>query len=77
MLDRMEKANLIVRAFDKSDRRQIRVALTKTAQSLSGMYDKVSDEMNEIFYAGFSDEEIAEFESALLRILTNLNESEK
>jgi len=76
MLDRMEHANLIVRVFDKSDRRQIRIVLTETARELSDEYDKVSHEMNEIYYAGFADEEIAEFENTLRRILFNLNEKE-
>ena len=76
MLDRVEHANLIVRVFDKSDRRQIRIVLTETARELSDEYDKVSHEMNEIYYAGFADEEIAEFENTLRRILFNLNEKE-
>jgi len=72
MLDRMESAGLIIRVFDKSDRRQIRISLTETARALSGEYDNVCREMNEIFYEGFSDEEIMEFESTLRRILRNL-----
>ena len=72
MLDRMESTGLIVRVFDKSDRRQIRISLTETARALSGEYDKVSREMNDIFYAGFSDTEIDEFENNLHRILINL-----
>ena len=72
MLDRMESAGLIVRVFDKSDRRQIRISLTKTARALSGEYDNVCRKMNEIFYAGFSDEEIMGFENTLRRILRNL-----
>lgn len=76
MLDRMEEAGLLLRVFDKSDRRQIRIALTEQARSLSGEYDKVSQAMNAIYYAGFSDDEITAFESTLRRILKNLDESE-
>ena len=76
MLDRMENANLIVRVYNKSDRRQVIIVLTDTARALSDKYDKVSNEMNEIFYAGFSDEEIIKFENNLQRILKNLYESE-
>lgn len=76
MLDRMESANLIVRVFDKMDRRQIRIALTETARELSDEYNKVSREMSEIYYAGFSDDEIIAFEDTLQRILKNLNERE-
>jgi len=73
MLDRMEAANLVVREFDKADRRQIRISLTETARRLSGKYEQVSAEMNEIYYAGFSDDEVAAFENNLRRILSNLN----
>ncbi len=76
MLDRMEDAGLILRVFDKSDRRQTRITLTEQAHSLSGEYDKVSQDMNKIYYAGFSDDEIIAFENTLRRILKNLNESE-
>jgi len=74
MLDRMEESGLIVRVFDKSDRRQIRISLTEQARALSSEYDGVSRAMNEIYYAGFSDEEIVAFENTLRRILKNLNE---
>jgi len=76
MLDRMENANLIKRVFDKSDRRQIRITLTKEAQKLSKEYNNVSNEMNKIYYAGFSNDEIVAFENNLRRILTNLNKKE-
>ena len=76
MLDRMENAGLIMRIFDKSDRRQILIALTEKARALNNEYDKISREMNEIFYTGFSDEDIIKFENTLQRILKNLNESE-
>ena len=77
MLDRMEGLGLVQRTYDARDRRQIRIALTKQARSLQHKYDNVSQQMNEIYYAGFSDPEIISFENMLQRILTNLNESEK
>ena len=76
MLDRMESANLITRVYDETDRRRIRIILTETARGLSGEYNRVSREMSEIYYTGFSDSEIAAFENTLRRIIKNLNESE-
>ena len=73
MLDRMENANLIMRGFDKADRRQIRIALTEKARELKDEYERVSHEMNEIYYEGFTKEEIIELENTLRRILSNLN----
>jgi len=77
MLDRMESAGLIVRVLDKTDRRQTRIALTEEARELSDEYDKVSLAMNEIYYAGLSDDEIVAFENTLRRILNNLCEKER
>ena len=75
MLDRMERAGLILRMFDQTDRRRVRIALTDRARELNGEYDRVSDEMNGIYYAGLSGDEIAAFEDTLRRIIINLNES--
>jgi len=55
MLDRMEEAGLISRNYDKADRRQIRITLTKKSRALSDKYGEVSRRMSEIFYQGFSD----------------------
>jgi DNA-binding MarR family transcriptional regulator len=76
MLDRMEAAHLIVRIFDKTDRRQIRISLTEKACELKEEYEKVSRKMNEIYYEGFTAEEIGGFEIMLRRILSNLNKKE-
>lgn len=72
MLDRMEQNDLIIRSYDKSDRRQIKITLTSKASHLSADYDRVSQQMNEIFYYGFKHEEICQFEEYLQRVLENL-----
>ena len=72
MLDRMENSQLISRIIDSTDRRQIRIILTPTAHQLNSIYQKVSMQMSEFFYEGFSDEEIQVFEEFLSRILNNL-----
>lgn len=76
MLDRMEKQGHILRNYDKEDRRQIRITLTEKAKSLNEAYNRVSVQMNEIFYAHLSDEEILSFETVLRKILQNLRERE-
>ena len=76
MLDRMEKANLIARVYDSRDRRQIRIVLTEYARSLSDKYEEVSEQMVNVFYAGFTEEEILFFENTLKRVLNNLREKE-
>lgn len=77
MLERMEQANLIQRVADQTDKRKIRISLTETARKLNDDYNKISQEMNEVYYAGFSEEEVRAFEKELQKILTNLIEKEQ
>ena len=72
MLDRMENSGLIVRKFDPKDRRNRLIVLTEKAKSLKGDYTRISEKMNEIYYTGFTETEIVQFESYLQRILDNL-----
>ena len=76
MLDRLEKSGVLRRVSDPNDRRQIRIELTDAAWALSSKYDLVSDQMVDIFYKGFSEDEIAAFETTLTRIIDNLTEME-
>ena len=72
MLDRLEASGEVQRAFDPFDRREVRIRLTETARNMKDQYDEVSARMSEIFYNGFSDDEIVIFENGLQRILKNL-----
>jgi len=72
MLDRLVAKGHVERTFDAKDRRLVRIVLTPMAHSLYGQYLQVSAKMNELFYAGFTDEEIISFESMLQRLLSNL-----
>lgn len=74
MLDRLESSGLITRIYDKSDRRKTLIALTDKAKNLQTEFDSVSAKMNEIYYKGFRDDEIRQFEDFLKRILNNLKE---
>ena len=76
MLDRLEASGHIRRVYDPSDRRTVKIVLTDSAKGLKDKYNAVSSEMNEIFYKGFSDEEILAFEEKLGKILENLIEKE-
>ena len=72
MLDRMESLDLIVRKPDPKDRRNRLIALTEKAKSLQDDYDRISQQMNELYYTGFTKSEILQFESYLQRVLNNL-----
>ena len=73
MLDRMEASGLIIRKPDPKDRL---IALTEKAKSLQDDYTRISGQMNEMYYTGFSEEEIMQFEAYLHRVLTNLEKEE-
>ena len=72
MLERMEKSGLIIRQQDSGDKRKTLIFLTDKAKALKEDYDAVSDRMSTIFYKGFTEEEIRNFEEHLERIRLNL-----
>jgi DNA-binding MarR family transcriptional regulator len=74
MLDRLEASDHIKRERDSVNRKIVRIVLTKNAKKLKSRYDEVSVQMSEIFYRGFSDNEIKKFEKALDKVLNNLKE---
>ena len=75
VLDRMEAEGLVRREHDKVNRRQIFVSTTEKANEYRKKYDQLSDDMNAIFYKGFSETEIMDFENQLRRILKNMEEN--
>ncbi|MGM1047316.1 MarR family transcriptional regulator [Paenibacillus sp. N3/727] len=77
MLDRMAEQGHIQRNQDPRDRRQTLITLTPHAKALSKNYDKVSAQMNQLFYKGFSDEEIYQFDNMLAKVLNNLKHYEE
>ena len=74
MLDRMEASGLVRRDRSDADRRKIRIFLTESAKALEKDYDAVTREIGAIYYKGFAEEEIQQFEAYLRRILANVEE---
>ncbi len=72
MLDRMEASGLVLRQRTSKDRRKVLISLTDEARALEKDYNEVSDEMNEIFYAGFSEAEAEQLDGYLRRVLENI-----
>ena len=77
MLDRLEEAGYIKRTPSKKDRRKIIINLIKVDKEFEQNYINVSNQMLNLFYNGFSEEEINRFESFLKRLLNNLLEFEE
>lgn len=76
MLDRLEGGGHVVREPSSEDRRVILVKLTEANRRQKDKYDRVSREMTELYYDGFTWEEVEEFEEYLRRILVNLQKGE-
>ncbi len=74
MLDRMEAAGLIYRDRGDKDRRKVLIFLTDNARSLEKDYNEVTEEIENIYYKGFSEEEIDQCEKYLQRIFHNVEE---
>ncbi len=72
MLDRMEQSGLIRREASPTDRRALLIRLTDKAKALQQDYDRISQQMNELYYLGFSEDEVRQFEGYLQRVLDNL-----
>ena len=68
---------LIRRVQSETDKRKTLLFLTEKAHALKDEYDSVSDKMGSIYYKGFSEEEIIQFEECLDRIRKNLEEWQK
>ena len=75
MLDRLEEEGWLKRESAGNDRRKILIWRTEMNKILQETYKLVSGEMLDIFYAGFSENEIDAFEAALKRVLSNLEAS--
>ncbi len=72
----MVNKGILERRINSDNRRQTIVSLTKYAKSLQEKYEVVSQQMNTLFYQGFSQEEQVEFEDYLARILVTLTQVE-
>ena len=76
IIDRLERDGYIKRTPSETDKRSTLISLTGKEAEFSKYIQKVSDKMNGIFYKGFTDDEIIQFEGLLERILLNCKEAE-
>lgn len=77
MLARMEEIDLIVRQKSETDRRSTVISLTEKARSLEAKYNKVSQQMNELFYSDLTQEDATLLDGLLTKVLQNLEQTEK
>ena len=77
VVDGMVQKGILERNINPENRRQTIISLTEYARNMKEKYEEVSQEMNTLFYQGFSDKERNEFESYLARILDTLIQTEQ
>ncbi|OHB63162.1 MAG: hypothetical protein A2168_01505 [Planctomycetes bacterium RBG_13_50_24] len=77
MLDRLEGMEYLKRERSKKDRRIILIKRTNKDKNLEEKYSELSQEHTTIFYKGFTESRIDDFEMNLERILNNLTEFER
>lgn len=75
VVDGMVNKGILERNVNPDNRRQTIISLTDYAKSLKEKYEIVSQQMNTLFYQGFSEEEQQQFERYLARILETLTEN--
>lgn len=74
-LDRMEAKGLVVRRKDGDDARRSTVEACAHAAPDPESYTKLSQEMTDLFYEGFSASEREAFEAMLGRVIGNLEKA--
>jgi DNA-binding MarR family transcriptional regulator len=63
MLDRLEEAGYLKRRPSLEDRRKIIIQLTAKNQQIQQNHQDVSAEMNDLFYLGFTETEMLQFDA--------------
>ena len=76
MIKKLVEQGLVTIEQSDQDKRKKFVVLTELGWAQKAIGDRVSKELGEIFYQGFSDQEIREFEAYQERIITNLKKKE-
>ena len=76
MIKKLVDQGLVTIEQSDQDKRKKFVVLTELGWTQKEIGDRVSKELGEIFYQGFSNQEIREFEAYQERIITNLKSKE-
>ena len=76
MIKKLEEQKLVTVSPCGKDKRKKYLVLTELGKSQKEVGHRVSQKLDTIFYKGFSEEEIRQFEAFQERILANLKEKE-
>lgn len=73
-IKRMQKSGLVKKVADEGDLRCNRISITPTGKGLISDFRKECDSVDKQLFAGFSDEDIAQFRSYLERLRGNISD---
>ena len=76
IIDRLERDGYVKRNPSTSDRRTTIISRTGKDEIYKERMPQISNEINDIFYDGFTPDEIISFEEQLKKILTNCKNAE-
>ncbi len=76
VVDGMVRKGIVERTINPNNRRETIISLTEHSRGMQQKYEEVSQQMNELFYRGFSGQEREAFEGYLARIRKTLTEEE-
>lgn len=77
MLELMEQKGLVTKKSCSDDKRKKLVSITEKGKIIQEKSAKINNEFENVFYDGFSEEDIRSFEESLKRILDNLKRWEE
>ena len=72
LIDKLEKLELVKRTRSSTDNRVTLIELTQKGHDFKPIFEKISHDLNEKVYKGFSTEEAELVESLMDRIRKNL-----
>lgn len=75
-IDNLERAGLLLRTSDETDRRKFLVLLTPKGRKLASQVSALRNDVLGLLHKGFTDKEVALFRSFLQRAHQNLNAAE-
>lgn len=76
VVDGMVNKGILDRRINPENRRQTIISLTEYAKSMQSQYEAVSQQMNVLFYEGFTQEEQKVFDGYLERVRNTLLKAE-
>lgn len=76
VVDGMVNKGILDRRINPENRRQTIISLTEYAKSMQSRYEAVSQQMNVLFYEGFTQEEQKVFDGYLERVRNTLLKAE-